>query len=84
MNLKVGDFVARKSYEEDVYFKITEIKKNVAENMCLLKGIHHRIQADADVSDLTLLSKKQAMDYMARCEAEASRKCSGYKSNINV
>jgi spore coat assembly protein len=51
--LKVGDIVVRKSYGGDVYFKITDvIKMSEKESLMLLKGVDHRLIADAPASDL--------------------------------
>lgn len=52
-DIKVGDIVVRKSYGGDVYFKITDIiAKNGSESIALLKGVDHRLIADAPESDL--------------------------------
>ena len=41
MNLKIGDIVTRKSYHNDILFKIMDISENVA----ILKGIEVRLYA---------------------------------------
>ena len=48
MNLKIGDIVTRNSYGNDIYFKIIEIRGNVA----VLKGINLRLCADSSIEDL--------------------------------
>jgi len=48
MNLKIGDVVTRNSHNNDIYFKIIEIRGNVA----LLKGIDLRLCADSVIDDL--------------------------------
>lgn len=48
MNFKVGDIVSRKSYQNDILFKIIDITDNVV----TLKGVDLRLYADSDVSDL--------------------------------
>jgi len=48
MKLKKGDYVTRKSYDNDTIFKITNIKNNVY----FLKGIDIRLYADSPVRDL--------------------------------
>ncbi|KPU44566.1 sporulation-specific protease YabG [Oxobacter pfennigii] len=51
----IGDIVVRKSYGGDVYFKITDIVKvNCEEDRVILKGLDHRLIADAPPSDLKL------------------------------
>lgn len=52
-DIKIDDIVVRKSYERDVYFKVIDIiKKSASESIMILKGIDHRLIADAPVSDL--------------------------------
>lgn len=48
MNFKVGDLVTRKSYNNDLIFKITEINDDV----CYLVGVNIRLCADSDKDDL--------------------------------
>lgn len=58
-DFKVGDIVVRKSYGGDVYFKIIDlVDKGELESIALLKGIDHRLIADAPASDL----KKPALE----------------------
>ena len=54
MNFQKGNFVTRKSYNNDTIFKILNIK----ENICYLKGIDVRLYADAEITDLVLVNKK--------------------------
>ena len=48
MNFNIGDYVSRKSYNNDIIFKIIEIKENTA----ILKGVDLRLYADSTLSDL--------------------------------
>lgn len=54
----IGDIVVRKSYGGDIYFKITDIIGNdsstseESETKVMLKGVNHRLIADAPESDL--------------------------------
>jgi len=66
-NLKIGDIVARKSYGCDVFFKISDIANNGAENIITLKGISYRIEADAPESDLILQPEQKVDEYRTRC-----------------
>lgn len=47
-NIKIGDYVVRKSHNKDILFKVIDIKYNV----CYLQGLNMRIFADSDISDL--------------------------------
>lgn len=51
-NPKIGDIVVRKSYGGDIYFKIIDIVKKNNEDIIMLKGLDHRLLADAPASDL--------------------------------
>lgn len=54
--MKVGDIVARKSYNKDIVFKITDIVIDEnGDKLAILKGIAFRIIADAYLNDLELL-----------------------------
>ena len=50
--LKVGELVTRKSHNNDIVFKIIEIKDNIY----YLKGIDVRLYADSTVDDLVLVN----------------------------
>ena len=54
---KVGDYVTRKKYNNDIIFKIKEIK----DNKIILVGVDLRLYADANKDDLVLstISKKK-------------------------
>ena len=49
MNLKIGDLVTRKSYDNDTIFSIESIDEN---NICELKGVIVRLYADSTLDDL--------------------------------
>ncbi len=50
MNFKIGDYVTRTSYKNDILFRITKIENNIA----YLNGVNVRLSADANVSDLVI------------------------------
>ena len=58
MNFKVGDYVTRSSYDNDIVFVIVNIKDNIA----LLKGFNLRLVADSPLNDLNLCSKEERED----------------------
>lgn len=51
--MKIGDTVARKSYDKDIIFRIIgfEIDEN-NQKIAILKGVAYRIIADSDIDDL--------------------------------
>lgn len=50
MNLKKGDLVTRNSYNNDIIFKIINIKDGV----CYLKGVEERLYANSEEDDLVI------------------------------
>lgn len=50
MLFKVGDLVTRNSYNNDIVFKIVDIKEDVA----ILNGFNVRLSADSNVNDLVI------------------------------
>ena len=50
--LKIGDFVSRKSYHNDIVFKVINIDKDIV----YLKGRDVRLYADAPLKDLDIVS----------------------------
>lgn len=47
---KIGDIVTRNSHNNDLIFKITDIDNDI----CYLKGLYIRLEADSKMSDLVL------------------------------
>ncbi len=64
-SLKVGDIVARNSYECDIFFKVV----NISNGIVTLKGICYRIEADAPMSDLVLQSDNYVRDYNRKVDS---------------
>lgn len=58
MNFKVGDYVTRNSYDNDIIFVIVDIKDNIA----ILKGFNLRLVADSPLSDLVLCDEEERID----------------------
>lgn len=57
--MRIGDLVVRKSYEKDITFKIINIKTNEdGKEICELKGVNIRIEADSPVEDLEIIENK--------------------------
>lgn len=58
MNFKVGDYVTRNSYNNDIVFVIVEINGNEA----ILKGFDLRLIATSPLSDLQMCSEEERKD----------------------
>lgn len=58
--IKKGDAVTRNSYGNDIIFSVKRIIKLANQNqVAILKGIDVRIEADAPVEDLRIVSKEE-------------------------
>ena len=56
--IKKGDIVSRNSYGNDIIFSVVRIMKNETK-VALLKGIDVRIEADAPLADLQIVSREE-------------------------
>lgn len=56
--IKKGDIVSRNSYGNDIIFSVVRIMKNET-RIALLKGIDVRIEADAPLTDLQIVSREE-------------------------
>ena len=69
MELKVGDYVTRKSYQHDIVFLITKIENNIY----YLKGKNVRLCADAKLDDLVkweASEEEEEAEFLKRVEIE--------------
>ena len=53
MDIKKGDYVSRKSYDNDIIFKVINIKNGIY----YLKGADVRLYADSFIEDLVIEKK---------------------------
>ena len=58
MNFKLGDYVTRQSYNNDLVFQIIDIEDDIA----YLRGVDVRLYADSELTDLTKVSVKKETD----------------------
>jgi len=58
MDIKVGDYVTRKSYKHDMIFRVISIEADT----CYLKGANVRLYADSDIEDLVKVDFKESDD----------------------
>lgn len=83
-NLKLGDIVARKSYNYDVLFRVTRITGEMVD----LVGITVRIIADAPIYDLKIITDNEAQKRLSDIEKNSrtrlSRSYSGVTNRFNI
>ncbi len=58
MEIKKGDYVTRKSYENDTIFLVLNVKNDI----CYLKGVDVRLYADSQKNDLIKVNKPKEND----------------------
>ena len=56
--LKIGDYVTRNSYNNDIVFKIININNNI----CYLRGVFVRLCADSNINDLKKYNINNSID----------------------
>lgn len=62
MQIKKEDIVSRKSYGNDIIFSVKRIiKLTNKRQIAILKGIDVRVEADAPIEDLKLVSKEEQL-----------------------
>ena len=78
--IKKGDIVTRNSYNNDIIFTVIKILK-ISNNkkIALLKGIDIRIEADAEVQDLKVISSKEKEE----CEKNFKKRINQININKN-
>ena len=59
--IKIGDFVTRNSYNNDIIFRVIDIENN----NCILYGVCVRLTADSPISDLIVCDRKPDDDDFA-------------------
>ena len=65
--IKKGDIVSRNSYGNDIIFSVVRIMKNET-RIALLKGIDVRIEADAPLTDLQIVSREEQIKWEKELE----------------
>lgn len=76
---RIGDIVARKSYNYDILFKVTDIIKDVAS----LNGLTVRIIADAPVYDLIHIGNDEVDRRIRNIEISSRERINRSYTNIN-
>lgn len=66
MDVKIGDIVARKSYQCDLLFRVIDIKERDGEREAILHGEDVRLVADAPCSDLVIIDEQERQERKKR------------------
>ncbi|HWQ30170.1 MAG TPA: sporulation peptidase YabG [Negativicutes bacterium] len=74
MDVKVGDIVARKSYDYDILFKVYDMVPGKDGSMVLLlKGLNYRLVADAPESDVVKMPPNRINEELHTIERQVAR-----------
>lgn len=77
--VKIGEVVGRKSYNKDIFFRVTDLcKDDNGKKYCRLKGIHFRLYADAPLEDLIRIESSELAFYLR----EHTIKCNEHMGRI--
>ena len=82
--IKKGNIVSRNSYKNDIMFEVKRILKLVNEKkIAILKGIDVRVEADAPIEDLQIISKEEQLIREKEFEKRISIKAESEKIEYN-
>ena len=73
-NIKKGDIVGRKSYGEDIIFVVSNIIYTSKKEIAILRGIIERIEADSEVSDLTIISQRELKERLKKLDNKVKKR----------
>lgn len=84
MEIKKGDIVGRISYGKDILFYVDRIikLKSSGKAYAILKGIHYRIEADAELNDLEKIEKEQIYTEKRGIENKIKKRLTNASKNI--
>lgn len=78
--IKKGNIVGRKSYKKDIMFIVKNIINTKNGDIAILKGIIDRIEADSDIEDLEIISKKDIQERLKNTDRKFDEKIK--KANV--
>jgi len=70
----IGSIVARRSYNEDLFLRVLEIKKEGRRKNAILGGLNYRLIADAYLEDLVVKDAKDVIHYQLNDSQEVYKK----------
>ena len=82
-DIKKGTIVSRKSYENDILFRVEDIINTIQGKYAVLKGISIRIKANAPIEDLDIVDKKIAKNELDKLNEKVESKISENRNFLN-
>jgi len=80
MDIKIGDLVTRKSYNQDLLFRVTEIHDSTA----VLFGEDFRLIADAPISDLMNIDDREYKNRQKTEKEKVDKSCWLFRQDYNL
>lgn len=82
-NIKKGTIVSRKSYQDDILFKVEDIINTVQGKYAILKGVSIRIKANSPIEDLNIIDKQIAKKELDKLNKKVESKISESRNFVN-
>ncbi len=82
-DIKKGTIVSRKSYQDDILFRVEDIISTNQGKYATLKGISIRIKANAPIEDLNIVDKKIVQKELDKLNEKVEIKISEKRKAIN-
>lgn len=82
-DIKKGTIVTRKSYNDDILFRVEEIMNTTQGKYAILKGITIRIKANSPIEDLTIVDKSIAKNEFDRLNKKIESKITENRNFVN-
>ncbi len=82
-DIKKGTIVTRKSYNDDILFRVEEIINTTQGKYAILKGITIRIKANSPIEDLTIVDKSMAKNEFDRLNKKIESKITENRNFVN-
>lgn len=82
-DIKKGTIVSRKSYDNDILFRVEDIINTIQGKYAVLKGISIRIKANAPIEDLNIVDKQIAKNELNKLNEKVESKISENRNFLN-
>ena len=86
--IKVGDIVSRKSYNNDILFRVKRILNKKNDKIVILSGVIERVEADCNIKDLELASSDRVNNDLlyiqGRIDNKAGNKLEGKRTQYII
>lgn len=82
-DIKKGTIVTRKSYNDDILFRVEELLNTTQGKYAILKGITIRIKANSPIEDLNIVDKSMAKNEFDRLNEKIESRITENRNFVN-